>query len=125
MTAETDCPVVVLTSGQMLKLRQVMLYDENAVIQVAALRAYAAKGLGGGIGILGTPSLEFAEALLQKHGKSARDIAGGFLRLGGQPRYVQNGDEFVFVTTDVDDMSIRWPQIVAYRPMQSTGTNPT
>lgn len=62
MTTDIECPVVVLSSGQMLKLRKLMLYDEDAVMIVAALRAHAAKGLGSGspgVGILGTPSLEF------------------------------------------------------------------
>ena len=63
MHPEGSCPVVVLASGQTLRLRRVMLYDADAIAEIAALRAHAAKGLGmqgTGIGILGTPSLGFA-----------------------------------------------------------------
>jgi hypothetical protein len=202
MSNETECPVAILASGQMLKLRKIMLYDEDDVLIVAALRAHAAKGLnaggGTGIGILGTPSLGFAaeaaglmlvsgllsglvqktaieflqlaeernqwlstrgiffaasqinnghvpkpgswfalrpplerklpiqqltkieqDALLQKHKSSARNLVQGALQLSGPPRYVHNGDEFVSVETDVGYMSIRWSQVVAYRPLQS------
>ncbi len=201
MSSEGERPVVVLTSGQMLKLQQVMLYKEDDVFLVSSLRAHAAKGFGPGglanIGILGTPSLEFAaevagmmllggvianaayktaveflqrarqqhdliseqgifftdrhignmhkpdpaawyalleeseyevdfaplwkferELLLQKHGKTARDIANGKLKLRGRRRYVHNGDEFIGVVTDVGQMSVRWSQIAAYRPAQ-------
>jgi hypothetical protein len=59
----SDCPVVVLASGQTLRVRQVMLYEEESVVEIAQLRAQAAKGLGStgvGLGVLGTPSLQFA-----------------------------------------------------------------
>jgi len=178
-----------------------MLYEEDAVVGVAALRAHAAKGLGGGsgmgVGILGTPSMEFAaevaalsliggllsnavqktaleflslaqerhemlssrgtffdvseisnahlprpsawsslgpiserlipvfriskieqEALLHKYRKSFRDVVEGSIKVRDQPRYIYNGDEFVFVDTDVGQMGVRWSQVVAYRPSQ-------
>jgi hypothetical protein len=197
MSDETDCPVVVLASGQMLKLRKIMLYDEDAVLAVAALRAHAAKGLGStggsGLGILGTPSFEFAaeavglmlvsglfasavqktameflkmaqerhewlsdhgvyfesnlirnahvprpgawsalgptterqipierlskieqDALLRKYNKSTRDLTNGKLQFTAQPRYVHNGDDFIFVATDIGNMSVRWSHVAAY-----------
>ncbi len=39
MSAEMNCPVVVLTSGQKLTLLRIMLYDEEGVQEVAKLRA--------------------------------------------------------------------------------------
>jgi hypothetical protein len=54
------CPVIFLTSGQKLTLLKVMLYDEDAVQEVAKLRTQAAKSLGGGgslgVGVIGSPS---------------------------------------------------------------------
>lgn len=54
---DKDCPIVVLTSGQMLKLQKIMLYDENAVMLVATLRAHAARGLGPSAGSAGAGSM--------------------------------------------------------------------
>ncbi|MGY3496392.1 hypothetical protein [Bradyrhizobium sp. USDA 4502] len=59
MSEETNCPVVLLSSGQKLTLLKVMLYDEEGVQEVAKLRAQAAKSVGGGSlggGVLGSPS---------------------------------------------------------------------
>lgn len=59
MSEETNCPVVFLSGGQKLTLIKVMLYDEDAVQEVAKLRAQAAKSFGGGslgVGVLGSPS---------------------------------------------------------------------
>ncbi len=203
MTIETDCPAVVLASGQMLKLRKIMLYDEDAVLAAAALRTHAARGLGSsagiGVGIIGTPGVEFAveaaglmlvsglfagavqrtaleflkmaqerydqlsehgiyvpsdhirnvhmpkpgawsalgaaterlipigqlskveqDALLHKYNKSSRDLSNGNLKVMGKPRYVHHGDDFVFVATDVGNMSVRWSQVAAYRPIQAS-----
>lgn len=56
-------PTLTLVSGQTLKLQQLFLYDEGAVLEIARLRTQAAKALGGtgvGVGVLGTPSLELA-----------------------------------------------------------------
>jgi hypothetical protein len=55
---ETACPLVMLASGQSLKLRRVMLYNEEDVTEIATLRAQAMKSLGGvstGIGFIGSP----------------------------------------------------------------------
>ncbi|WP_453953573.1 hypothetical protein [Bradyrhizobium sp. USDA 377] len=59
MSKETNCPVILLSSGQKLTLLKVMLYDEEGVQEVAKLRAQATKSLGGGslgVGVLGVPS---------------------------------------------------------------------
>jgi hypothetical protein len=51
-------PLLMLASGQALKMQQVMLYDRDEVVQIAAARAEAMKGLGGvstGIGFIGSP----------------------------------------------------------------------
>jgi hypothetical protein len=42
MSLGSDCPVVILASGQTLRVRQVMLYEEDRVVEVAQLRANAA-----------------------------------------------------------------------------------
>jgi hypothetical protein len=202
MTTGAEWPVIVLSSGQTLMLKRILLYDDDAVMVVAALRAHAAKGLGPtgypGVGILGTPSLEFGtevagmllvsgiisgavqatafqflnrsqeqhellsrhgvffdadkikdiqiprpsawsasgdstertiavghlwkfekELLLKKYGKSERDVRDGNINMTGQPRYVHNGDDFLFVSTNVGDMYIRWSQVAAYHPPAS------
>lgn len=63
MNPESECPVVILASGQSLRLRKILLYDEDAVTEIVTLRAQAAKGLGSsglGLGVIGAPSLGFA-----------------------------------------------------------------
>jgi hypothetical protein len=57
--AETECPVIVLASGQTLKIRRVRLYEADKVSEIALLRASAAKSFGGvstGIGFWGSPA---------------------------------------------------------------------
>jgi hypothetical protein len=52
-------PTLTLASGEVLELRQVMLYPAEAVLEIAALRAQALKSFGGvstGIGFWGSPS---------------------------------------------------------------------
>ncbi len=66
MSDEKECPIVVLTSGQMLKLQKIMLYDENAVMLIGTLRAHAARGLGLGTGSAGAGLL--AGGILGSHG---------------------------------------------------------
>jgi hypothetical protein len=59
MSLETDCPLLMLVSGQSLKMRKVMLYHEEHVKEIAVLRAQAMKSLGGvstGVGFLGSPA---------------------------------------------------------------------
>jgi hypothetical protein len=56
---ESDCPVVVLTSGQTLKIRRVRLYEADKVKELAVLKASAMKNFGGastGIGFWGSPA---------------------------------------------------------------------
>jgi hypothetical protein len=56
---ESDCPVIVLASGQTLKIQRVRLYEADKVKEVALLKASAAKHLGGvstGIGFWGSPA---------------------------------------------------------------------
>jgi hypothetical protein len=51
-------PVIVLSSGQSLKVSKVVLYDAKEVYGIAALRANALKNLGGistGVGFIGSP----------------------------------------------------------------------
>jgi hypothetical protein len=81
MGLDSDCPVVILGSGQTLRVRQVMLFEEDRVVEVARLRAHAAKGLGStgvGLGVLGTPSLAFAAEA------AAVGIVSGFLANAAQ-----------------------------------------
>jgi hypothetical protein len=73
-----DLPVVVLTSGQTLRLHRIKLYEEEAVKEVATLKAQAAKtlSLGGapsGLGVVGSPSWAVAGTA------AAMSIAGGLL----------------------------------------------
>src|SRR5258705_552633 len=86
MSAEMNCPVVVLTSGQKLTLLRIMLYDEEGVQEVAKLRAQAAKSLGGGslgVGVLGSPSWTLlGEA-------AAISIIGGLLSSVSQKQAVE------------------------------------
>ncbi len=59
MEAQNDCPVILLTSGQTLKVRRVLLYEEDRVNEIALLRTQAMRGMGGvstGIGFWGSPS---------------------------------------------------------------------
>ena len=63
MGSDAGCPVVVLSSGHSLRLRKIMLFDDQGVAEITELRAQAAKGLGSsglGLGVLGTPSAGFA-----------------------------------------------------------------
>ena len=56
---ESDCPVIVLTSGQTLKIRRVRLYEADKVKEIALLKASAMKNFGGvstGIGFWGSPA---------------------------------------------------------------------
>jgi len=56
---ESDCPVIVLTSGQTLKIRRVRLYEADKVKEIGTLKASAIKNLGGvstGIGFWGSPA---------------------------------------------------------------------
>jgi hypothetical protein len=56
--AEKSPLILALTSGLMLKVREVKLYDETLVREVALLRSRAAASLGGvstGVGFLGSP----------------------------------------------------------------------
>jgi hypothetical protein len=56
--AQNDCPMILLSSGQTLKLRKILLYEEPRVNEVALLRAQAVKGMAGvstGIGFWGSP----------------------------------------------------------------------
>lgn len=55
---DREYPVLLLSSGQTFRVREVTLYDEQEVLEIAALRAEAMKSLGGvstGIGFLGSP----------------------------------------------------------------------
>lgn len=55
---QRECPAILLASGQIVKLRQVLLYEEDRVNEIALLKAQAAKSLGGvssGIGFWGSP----------------------------------------------------------------------
>lgn len=59
MTPESDCPVILLASGQTLKMRKVMLYDEEAVKEITSLRSTAAFCLlntSPVTGVLGSPA---------------------------------------------------------------------
>ena len=59
MTLQNECPVILLTSGQSVKLRRVLLFEADLVDEIALLRVKALKGLGGvstGIGFWGSPS---------------------------------------------------------------------
>jgi hypothetical protein len=56
---ESDCPVIVLTSGQTLKISRVKLYEAAKLQEIAIIKASAAKNLGGistGIGFWGSPA---------------------------------------------------------------------
>ena len=56
---ESDCPVIVLTSGQTLKLTRVKLYEAAKLQEIASIKASAAKNLGGisaGVSFWGSPA---------------------------------------------------------------------
>ena len=56
---ESDCPVIVLSSGQTLKISRVKLYEAAKVKEIAMLKASAMKNFGGvstGIGFWGSPA---------------------------------------------------------------------
>ena len=58
MIPESDCPVIVLASGQTLKVRRVKLFEADKVNEIASLKASAMQSLGGvstGIGFWGSP----------------------------------------------------------------------
>ena len=58
MESERYCPLVMLASGQSIRMQRVMLYEEDHVKEIALLRAQAMKSLGGvstGVGFLGSP----------------------------------------------------------------------
>jgi hypothetical protein len=66
MAEPNDCPLILLASGQTLKMRSVLLYEEDHVNEIASLRAQALKGLGGvstGIGFWGSPTWAIGEPL--------------------------------------------------------------
>ena len=46
MVQEAECPVVVLASGQILKMRGVLLYDETLIRELAAFKTMVAGKLG-------------------------------------------------------------------------------
>ena len=55
---QRECPAILLASGQIVKVRQVLLYEEDSVNEIAFLKAQAAKSMGGvssGIGFWGSP----------------------------------------------------------------------
>ncbi|WP_426433855.1 hypothetical protein [Bradyrhizobium genosp. P] len=60
--------VLLLPSGQMLKVHGIRLYPADELAKIAAMRAEAAKGLGGvstGLGFIGSPEWVFgASAVL-------------------------------------------------------------
>ena len=58
MSEDRSCPILTLTSGRIVRMRQVKLYDETMVQEITKLRAQVLKNLGGvstGIGFLGSP----------------------------------------------------------------------
>jgi hypothetical protein len=68
VSPESDCPVIVLVSGQTLKIRRVKLFEADKVKEISLLKATAAQkfsGVSTGIGFWGSPSwvLEGAVAL--------------------------------------------------------------
>lgn len=55
----SDCPIIVLPSGQPLKVHSVKLYEADKVNEIASLKATAAQKFGGvstGVGFWGSPS---------------------------------------------------------------------
>jgi len=59
MEHEGTTPLVMLASGQSIRMQKVMLFDEGRVKELAQLRAQAMKNLGGittGIGFIGSPA---------------------------------------------------------------------
>ena len=80
MTSDSDYPLISLVSGQTLRLRKVLLFEEEKVKEISLLRAQAAKHLGGvstGIGFWGSPewvlggavALGLLESLLSSEAK--------------------------------------------------------
>jgi hypothetical protein len=66
MMQGSDCPVVVLTSGQTLKISRVKLYEAAKLQEIALIKASAAKNLGGistGIGFWGSPAWALGSAV--------------------------------------------------------------
>jgi hypothetical protein len=109
-----DCPVLILASGQTIKVRRVKLFDERLVNEVAVLRAKAAKGLGGvstGIGFWGSPgwvlggaaAMGFIEGMLSQSArtKALEDLKlaeGKRLEMLARSKYfnageIMNGDD--------------------------------
>lgn len=75
LSPSADCPVIVLASGQTLRVRSVKLFEADKVNEVANLKAAAVQKFGGvstGIGFWGSPgwvlggvaALGFLEGLL-------------------------------------------------------------
>jgi len=55
---DDDCPLVLLTSGQTIRIHAVLLYDERRIREIEDLKALAAAKFGpvsSGIGFIGSP----------------------------------------------------------------------
>jgi len=118
VSGDDVCPVVVLSSGHSLRLRKIKLFEEKAVIEIAELRAQAAKGLGPsalGLGVLGTPSVGFAleaGAMLAVGGllaNMAHKTGLDFLRRAQDRSHALASRGVYFDSTAVKDMHLPRP----------------
>lgn len=85
LNPQPNVPVIVLASGQPLKVNRVRLYETRLLNEIAAMRATAAQSLGGvhtGIGFWGSPSWALG-------GAAALGIVEGILSAAARKRAVE------------------------------------
>jgi hypothetical protein len=117
----TERGVVLLASGQLLKIQGVVLYPIEAVSEIARLREMAASKMGGvstGIGFLGAMSRGYLAEILARHGKTKADMINGHIQYDDVKVYVHDGGEFFVADTETGEMNIRWQGVVAFTSSQ-------
>lgn len=53
--------------------------------------------------------------MLKHYNKTKADVVDNKITVPTITRYAHNGDDFIYLETDVGRLSIRWSAVVAYR----------
>jgi hypothetical protein len=118
MTSDSNYPLIGLVSGQSLRLRKVLLFEEEKIKEISLLRAQAAKSLGGvstGIGFWGSPEwalggaavLGLLEGVLSSE---ARKQGAQLLQTAGAQFYALTSSALLFDASQLGNAHVPHPQ---------------
>ncbi len=124
---QSTYPILILATGQLVALRKIVLYEEEAVSEISHLRAQAARGLGqsGSVGVFGLPCWELAAEA------GALALATGLLSSLVQKtaldflKKAQEKYEILPQRSDFFDTYANWPTYIFLGPVALTSSGQT